>query len=389
MKVRVVSMLASFTVCCAVGLIAQTSTNITYKFAPINYPGALATEAFGINNHNVVVGSYVDSSNQTHGFKLNSGSFSPINFPGAIETQALGVNDNGDIVGWYLLTNQPNAPTHGFLLHSGTYKSIDYPGAKYGTEAAGINNSGAIVGNFDSNSQGFLYQNGTFTAINAPQLPGELLQTVLLGISNSGMMAGWVLSGDSLRGFWTPTNASDYDFLEPLGTPDNSVSGINARNDIVGCDISGNGFIAFNVEASEARESTERFPAREVPSIPFATQGSCINGINYARMIVGRAGTSSGGGEGFLGAPVLTLSVSAPVTGSTQSNPVHVVASASGVNSLSQIQVWVNSKEIYRVKGSLLNAYIKLPLGSNERLVVQAVDSKGTLSKVLERVTVK
>ena len=98
-------MLASFTVCCAVGLIAQTSTNITYKFAPINYPGALATEAFGINNHNVVVGSYVDSSNQTHGFKLNSGSFSPINFPGAIETQALGVNDNGDIVGWYLLTN--------------------------------------------------------------------------------------------------------------------------------------------------------------------------------------------------------------------------------------------------------------------------------------------
>jgi hypothetical protein len=59
------------------------------------------------------------------------------------------------------------------------------------------------------------------------------------------------------------------------------------------------------------------------------------------------------------------------------------------VNPISQIQVWVNSKEVYHVNSGTLNAYITLPVGNNERFVVQAVDSKGTIAKVVDSITVK
>lgn len=90
-----------------------------------------------------------------------------------------------------------------------------------------------------------------------------------------------------------------------------------------------------------------------------------------------------------MGVPALTLNVTSPVNHGTYSNPVHVAASASGVNSISQIQVWVNSKEVYHVSGSSLTANLTLEVGNNERFVVQAIDSKGMVAKVVESVTVK
>ena len=53
------------------------------------------------------------------------------------------------------------------------------------------------------------------------------------------------------------------------------------------------------------------------------------------------------------------------------------------------MQVWVNSKEVYHVSGGTLNANITLPVGNNERFVVQAVDSKGVTAKVVYSITVK
>jgi uncharacterized membrane protein len=107
MNFRFVAVLASFVACCAMTLPAQTSTYVTYKFALISYPGAIDTEAYGVNNHNVVVGVYTDSSQMQHGFKVTNGTFVAINVPGALETRAFGINDNGDIVGSYTLPNPP------------------------------------------------------------------------------------------------------------------------------------------------------------------------------------------------------------------------------------------------------------------------------------------
>jgi hypothetical protein len=378
MKIRTLSMLALFCELLVAGASAQTSTAVVYKYAAINYPGgnAQSTTASGINNSNVIVGSYSDSSGMTHGFEYANGKYSTVDFPGATGTAALGVSDTGDVVGWYQTSIQ-SSNTHGFLRHNGTFTTIDYPGS-FSTVAAGINKSGTIVGNYDNQDSGFVYQNGTFTPYVPPTNDGvPEYYTTLNGINNSGEFVGQVLNGDYWRGFWVA--GTDVDFLQPFGSYSNTVTGVNGRGDIVGCQNYSNGYVAFTVESSEGSESTEKFPRVQPLSNPFA-KSWCPNSINSARVIVG---------PGYTAVPVLTLNVTNPKNHSTDTNPVHVAATASGVNPISQIQVWVNSKEVYHVSGGTLNAYITLPTGSNERFVVQAVDSKGVIAKVVDSITVK
>ena len=128
----------------SMGALAQTSFN----YAAINVPGAKMTVANGINNSNVIVGSYVpNGSTHTYGFRLHSGAYSKISVPNSTRTSAGGINDYGDVVGTYSLpgtTSQP-ANSHGFLLHAGVYKTINCPNGKF-TSARSINKYGEIVG---------------------------------------------------------------------------------------------------------------------------------------------------------------------------------------------------------------------------------------------------
>jgi hypothetical protein len=58
-------------------------------------------------------------------------------------------------------------------------------------------------------------------------------------------------------------------------------------------------------------------------------------------------------------------------------------------NPISGLQVWMNYKEVFQVSGGSLNANVTLPVVSNERFVVQAVDSTGNIAKVVDSITVK
>ena len=111
----------------------------------IDVPGALSTQAFGINPRGDIVGFYSATGFTAHGFLFHGGTFTAIDVPGAscppffpcASTVALGINPNGDIVGSYFagFTN------HGFLLHRGAFTTIDVPGA-LSTQAFGINPQG-------------------------------------------------------------------------------------------------------------------------------------------------------------------------------------------------------------------------------------------------------
>ena len=377
MKIRSLSILVTFCGLLAAGVSAQTSTAVAYQYSALHYPGSFenTTYAYGINNSNVIVGSYyTDTPSTTHGFKYSSGKYTTIDFPGAGITVATAIADTGDVVGWYQVSS--SSYSKGFLLHDGKFTTINYPGAS-STMLAGINTVGTIVGNHDSN-YGFVYKNGTFTDYNAPSRAGlPTYFTSLNGINNPGIFVGWAQSGDYGQGVWV--NGNETDFLEPpTYFSNNTANGINGRSDIVGCLNSG-GFVAFAVETAESSESTESFPSLQPLTNPYMA-GWCPSAINYSRVIVGGA---------YLAVPVLTLNVTSPANHSIHSNPVHVAGTASGVNPISQIQVWVNSKEVYHVNSGTLNAYITLPVGNNERFVVQAVDSKGTIAKVVDSITVK
>jgi uncharacterized membrane protein len=266
---------------------------------------------------------------------------------------------------------------HGFLRHNGEFKRIDVPAATLGTVAAGINRDGTIVGTYDD-TQGFVYSAGTYRTWNAPQQPGEPTQTQLNGINNLGWIAGQVFTGGNWRGFWLIND--DLDFLEPLFASDGQVTGINGRGDIVGCHDAAAGFISFKVEDAESGEATEKFPRQQ-------SLASCASAINFARVVVGNYFSVSQP-NGFLAVPVLTLRVADPANHASLANPVHLHAAASGIHPISQIQVWVNSKKVMQANESTLDRTISLPVGHNERLVIQAVDSKGVTVKVVETITV-
>jgi hypothetical protein len=69
------------------------------SFTPIDYPGAVATYAWGINPAGDIVGGYRDVSQNRHGYLLSDGTFTSFDYPGAAWTEAWGISPRGDIVG--------------------------------------------------------------------------------------------------------------------------------------------------------------------------------------------------------------------------------------------------------------------------------------------------
>jgi hypothetical protein len=67
-----------------------------------------------------------------------------IDFPGAVFTQATGINASGSIVGGWL---DPDGTDRAFVRAHGVFTSVDYPGA-LATRAFGISASGEIAGDY-------------------------------------------------------------------------------------------------------------------------------------------------------------------------------------------------------------------------------------------------
>ncbi len=111
----------------ALGLTAGAHEGLL-RFSPIDFPGAAATTAFGINERGEVVGSYRDSSNRTHGFVRVGELLRSIDYPGAAFTDARGISPAGEVVGAYRLPGEPPVNFHGYLLtRGGEFRRIDFP----------------------------------------------------------------------------------------------------------------------------------------------------------------------------------------------------------------------------------------------------------------------
>jgi len=153
-------------------------------FATIDVPGAIDTQAFGINKCGQIVGISTDGTFTRRGFLLSDNTFTTITVPGASTTLAHGINDAGQIVGTF---QNPDLGIHGFLFSEGQFTTIDVPSAVT-TDAFGINDSGQIVGRFvaEAKSHGFLLSGGQFTTIDVP----GATSTVPQEINNSGQIVG-------------------------------------------------------------------------------------------------------------------------------------------------------------------------------------------------------
>jgi hypothetical protein len=98
----------------------------------------------GINDLRQLVGYYTDGSSTLVGFlRQPNGQFVSVVVPGALSTQADGINDCGIIVGVW----GDGSTAHGFYGRPGNLHSFDLPGAA-ATFSQGINNEGRIVGRY-------------------------------------------------------------------------------------------------------------------------------------------------------------------------------------------------------------------------------------------------
>jgi probable HAF family extracellular repeat protein len=279
---RLVSRVAGCALATALLAVTSRVNAASYTFTQIDVPGAQQTSAEGINNVDQIVGNINEGA---RAFSDTGGSFTTFNVPGNLDgIEATGVNDSGQIVGRF------DSPiSHGFLYTGGSFTTIDVPGAVFVTAATGINNQGQIVGWFSDGSgteHGFLDTGGSFTTLDVPGADF----TVAMGINNIGQIVGYagseafVYKGGSFSFFTVPGGS------QPVA------EGINDSGQIVGNFVDADGIPRIFVDTDG------RFTILDVPGLAL-TFVNAHEGINDAGQIVGSFQDSTGE-HGFLATPV-------------------------------------------------------------------------------------
>ena len=112
------------------------------KITLIVVPGSSRTQAQAINSKGQIVGSYLDSAHNSHGFlRMADGTITSFDAPGAFGvTSPSAINSEGQIVG--------RTKFSGFLRNEdGTFTVIAVPGASL-TRPNAINSEGQVVGSY-------------------------------------------------------------------------------------------------------------------------------------------------------------------------------------------------------------------------------------------------
>ena len=204
------------------------------------------TEGRGINNPRTVVGDYVTSDGNTHGFFLSSGTFTEYDVPGALSTLVLGINNPGDFTGTF---SNDNVIFQAFVNIGGTLTSFSVPGAS-STLAYQINNSKRLVVGYYIDASGILhgYYRDADGTLHFPIDPPGSTTTILFGDNNRNWVVGrYTDSSGVAHGlfFVPPNNFFTFDFP---GATFTSLNGISSQGNITGrfVDASGiaHGFIA-------------------------------------------------------------------------------------------------------------------------------------------------
>jgi hypothetical protein len=132
----------------------------TGAFTVLHVPGH-SVAATGINDAGYTVGFATTGMGVTSSWLLEGTHLTSFQYPGGSDTQAFGINDNNQIVGSYL---DGAGVMHGFVLTDPTgpvshWKSIDDPNGVGSTLVNGINKAGDLVGFYTDgagNTDGFL-----------------------------------------------------------------------------------------------------------------------------------------------------------------------------------------------------------------------------------------
>jgi hypothetical protein len=152
-----------------------SALSLGYAFSTFDIPGCVQVAARDINDIGQIAG-YCDSGSWTSSrgyIRSSTGEITMVDYPGAVGTNVYGINDLGDVVGVYFPPTGPGygayPPQRPFVrVHTGDFIDLpDYPGTLNRTVPEDINDSGQIVGGYvnDPCWQGFVLDGGSFTVL--------------------------------------------------------------------------------------------------------------------------------------------------------------------------------------------------------------------------------
>ena len=183
----------------------------------------------GINDLGKAAGFWTDNDGHEHGFVVELDFQSPSNskfieippstFPGAVATQASDITDHDDVCGFWTDANGNN---HGFFGRLGhevrTFNVRIRDMIATSTSAFGCNDKGGIAGSFtdtNGNVHGFLFEEGRFLQFDAPGSSQTaafgVMGTFINGVNDRGDIAGFFSDGTKVNGFVNFAKSRDDD----------------------------------------------------------------------------------------------------------------------------------------------------------------------------------
>ena len=265
-------------------LSAAAQPQVSFTFQNVSVPGAAETDAYAINDKNVIAGDYFNAAGQQIGLFLSGKKVTSVSCPDGGPTVFTGVNSSGTAVEG--LDDGPggaaakglddggddycgNGATTYLILHHEWGFTPQNWGSIY-TVAYGINDVGIVVGQWIDSSNvthGFSYNldADVFTDIDVP----DAVATVAWAVNNAGVIT---LQAEDPNGNWHAYlfNGSSFTQIDVPGAAQTFVYGINNNGDVVYSveDATGNDwgvffyadvqqFIWFN--NSDGRDTTRAF----------------------------------------------------------------------------------------------------------------------------------
>ena len=275
----------------AVGDVPRTYVGAFGALHEVQFPGAVSTEGWNINQDKSVVGYYDTPDGRRHGFiarpvgddeplivrgPAGSGyTFESIDVVGVDFLEVTASSDFGDYAG--NTKSVDGEKIVGFTLIDGVFTTYDFPGSK-NTYFYALGNNGQAAGHYEDSAglhHGIILENGELRQYDFP----DAVQTFLRGISD----ATGALTGDFIDASGVRRGFSGDLTVEVPGVSETYADFVHAQGVIVGSYIDADGIYHAYVRLPNGNFATQDLPG--APNLEYFH----YHGINDAGFLVGRA----------------------------------------------------------------------------------------------------
>ena len=256
----------------------------------LEFPGAVSTEGYNINQDGSVAGYYNTADGQRYGFiakpvsddrpvvapAVTTYSYESIDVVGVDYLALTASSDFGDYAGY---TRSPNTEKIvAFTLIDGVFTTYNFPGAQE-TRFYALGNNGQAAGHYkdsDGNYHGVILENGEMRQFDY----ANAVQTFLYGYSD----ATGALTGDFIDAAGVQRGFSGDLIIDIPGATATHTDFVNAEGSIVGSYVDAEGTYHAYV-----RLRSGNFATIDLPTKGLTLEYFFVHGISDARSIVARA----------------------------------------------------------------------------------------------------